>query len=171
MITRSPARVRRHNQSHRRRAPPKKQPTPNETPTPRRQHPPTPAPDQLAAPDSDSYAPIPSPPESRENNGDSHADANADSNAGTDRTLRRLRLPAYRDFQQKTVIRGGINNRGRSAVNAVGNTARAIQKLLEDAIGSRWYYYTAAKIDLISIGTTVGDLRHPGRWQRGESCA
>jgi hypothetical protein len=59
---------------------------------------------------------------------------------------------SYRDFQQKTVIRGGINNRGRSALNAVGTPQGRYKKLLEDAIGSRWYYYTAAKIDLISIG-------------------
>ena len=62
---------------------------------------------------------------------------------------------SYRDFQQKTVIRGGINNRGRSALNAVGTPQGRYKKLLEDAIGSRWYYYTAAKIDLISIGTTA----------------
>ena len=62
---------------------------------------------------------------------------------------------AYRDLQQKTIIRGGINNRGRSAVNAVGTPQGRYKKLLEDAIGSRWYYYIAAKGDLISIGTTA----------------
>ena len=61
---------------------------------------------------------------------------------------------SYQDFQQKTIIRGGINNRGRSAVNAVGTPQGRYKKLLEDAIGSRWYYYTTAKADLISIGTT-----------------
>src|SRR6266446_6461389 len=61
---------------------------------------------------------------------------------------------AYRDLQQKTIIRGGINNRGRSAVNAVGTPQGRYKKLLEDAIGSRWYYYVSAKADLVSIGTT-----------------
>jgi len=61
---------------------------------------------------------------------------------------------SYQDFQQKTIIRGGINNRGRSAVNAVGTPQGRYKKLLEDAIGSRWYHYTAEKVDLISIGTT-----------------
>src|SRR5205823_7899947 len=61
---------------------------------------------------------------------------------------------AYRDLQQKTLIRGGINNRGRSAVNAVGTPLGRYKKLLEDAIGSRWYHYVDAKTDLISIGTT-----------------
>ena len=42
-----------------------------------------------------------------------------------------------KDLQQKTVIRGGINNRGRSAVNAVGTPQGRYKKLLEDAIGSR----------------------------------
>src|SRR5205823_2151183 len=61
---------------------------------------------------------------------------------------------AYRDFQQKTIIHGGINNRGRSAVNAVGTPQARFKKLLEDAIGSRWYHYTAAKADVIGLGTT-----------------
>ncbi|HEY2714231.1 MAG TPA: TonB family protein [Chthoniobacterales bacterium] len=61
---------------------------------------------------------------------------------------------SYRDLQQKTIIRGGIDNRGHSSVNAVGTPQGRYKKLLEDAIGSRWYYYTAAKMDIISIGTT-----------------
>ena len=72
---------------------------------------------------------------------------------------------SYRDFQQKTVIRGGINNRGRSALNAVGTPQGRYKKLLEDAIGSRWYYYTAAKIDLISIGTTSSDFASGTRFR------
>ena len=52
------------------------------------------------------------------------------------------------------MIRGGINNRGRSAVNAVGTPVGRYRKMLEDAVGSRWYYYVKAKADLISIGTT-----------------
>ena len=62
---------------------------------------------------------------------------------------------SYRDLQQKTIIRGGITNRGRSAVNAVGTPAGRYRKLLEDAIGSRWYYYVKAQSDLISIGSTI----------------
>jgi hypothetical protein len=61
----------------------------------------------------------------------------------------------YRDFQQRTVIRGGINNRGRSAVNAVGTPLGRYRKQLEDAIGSRWYYYIKVHADLANIGTTA----------------
>jgi outer membrane biosynthesis protein TonB len=61
---------------------------------------------------------------------------------------------AYRDFQQKTLIRGGINNRVARRERGRDSAGR-YKKLLEDAIGSRWYYYTAAKVDLISIGTTA----------------
>jgi hypothetical protein len=61
---------------------------------------------------------------------------------------------SYRDLQQKTVIRGGINNRGRSAVNALGTPLGRYKKMLEDAIGSRWYHYIGTKGDLVSIGTT-----------------
>ena len=90
-------------------------------------------------------------------NGDSHADGNADSNAGANRNASTpgLQLPGFpaedghprRDQQSRP-----------SALNAVGTPQGRYKKLLEDAIGSRWYYYTAAKIDLISIGTTCGDV-------------
>ena len=44
-------------------------------------------------------------------------------------------------------------NRRPPHSNAVGTPLGRYKKLLEDAIGSRWYYYMEAKIDLISIGT------------------
>jgi outer membrane biosynthesis protein TonB len=130
-------------------APPEKQPTPNETVPPTA---PTPEPSQFALL-TQTPAPAPSPAQTEEN-------ANIPTPTATPTpTPEPTNTPptpasAYRDFQQKTLIRGGINNRGRSAVNAVGTPAGRYKKLLEDAIGSRWYHYTAAKIDLISIGTT-----------------
>ena len=39
-------------------------------------------------------------------------------------------------------------------MNAVGTPQGRYKKLLEDAIGSRWYYYVNARGDLIDIGTT-----------------
>jgi outer membrane biosynthesis protein TonB len=39
-------------------------------------------------------------------------------------------------------------------VKAGGKPLGRYKKMLEDAIGSRWYYYVNAKGDLISIGTT-----------------
>ncbi|MEO8439484.1 MAG: hypothetical protein ABI540_04605 [Spartobacteria bacterium] len=130
-------------------AAPKESPTPNETATPAA---PTPAPDQLALLTQTS-TPIPSPPQAEEK---SEIPTPTETPTPTPEPSATPPAPAssYRDFQQKTVIRGGINNRGRSAVNAVGTPQGRYKKLLEDAIGSRWYYYTKAKIDLISIGTT-----------------
>ena len=60
---------------------------------------------------------------------------------------------AYQAEKQATRITGRITDRGPSAVNAVGTPLGRYQKVVSDAIGSRWYYYVKAKIDLVSIGT------------------
>jgi outer membrane biosynthesis protein TonB len=131
-------------------APPEKQPTPNETVPPAA---PTPAPDQLALL-TQTPTPVPSPAETEEN---AEIPMPTETPTPTPEATQTPPSPAsaYRDLQQKTVIRGGRNNRGRSAVNAVGTPQGRYKKLLQDAIGSRWYHYTAAKVDLASIGTTV----------------
>lgn len=49
---------------------------------------------------------------------------------------------------------GSITNRGTSAVNAIGTPLGRYQKILFDAVGSRWYAYVEQKNDLISLGTT-----------------
>jgi outer membrane biosynthesis protein TonB len=130
-------------------APPKQEPTPNETIPPAA---PTPAPNQLALL-TQTPTPVPSPLQTEEK-----AEIPTPTETPTPTPVPNETPPApassYQDFQQKTVIRGGINNRGRSAVNAVGTPRGRYKKLLEDAIGSRWYHYTAEKADLISIGTT-----------------
>jgi outer membrane biosynthesis protein TonB len=130
-------------------AAPKESPTPNETVPPAAA---TPAPDQLALL-TQTPTPVPSPIETVEK---AEIPTPTETPTPTPEAIQTPPKPAsaYRDLQQKTVIRGGINNRGRSAVNAVGTPQGRYKKLLEDAIGSRWYHYTAAKIDLISIGTT-----------------
>jgi outer membrane biosynthesis protein TonB len=130
-------------------AAPKESATPNETVPPAAA---TPAPDQLALL-TQTPTPVPSPIETVEK---TEIPTPTEPPTPTPEPIQTPPKPAsaYRDLQQKTVIRGGINNRGRSAVNAVGTPQGRYKKLLEDAIGSRWYHYTAAKIDLISIGTT-----------------
>jgi outer membrane biosynthesis protein TonB len=134
--------------------PPKEEPTPKatpalETPTPAA---PTPAPNQFALL-TQTPTPIPSPPEAEQN---TEIPMPTATPTPTPEPSATPPTPAseYRDFQQKTVIRGGINNRGRSAVNAVGTPQGRYKKLLEDAVGSRWYYYMKTKADLVSIGTT-----------------
>jgi outer membrane biosynthesis protein TonB len=60
---------------------------------------------------------------------------------------------AYRAEKQQTRLAGSITNRGASAVNAIGTPLGQYQKMLYDAVGSRWYLYVARQRDLISIGT------------------
>ncbi len=130
-------------------AAPTASPTPNETVPPTA---PTPAPDQLALL-TQTPTPVPSPTESAEKE---EIPTPTETPTPTPEPSATPPKPAsaYRDFQQKTLIRGGINNRGRSAVNAVGTPLGRYRKLLEDAVGSRWYFYVKAKSDLVSIGTT-----------------
>jgi outer membrane biosynthesis protein TonB len=59
----------------------------------------------------------------------------------------------YRAEKQQTRLAGSITNRGASAVNAVGTPLGQYQKMLYDAVGSRWYYYVGRQRDLVSIGT------------------
>lgn len=127
-------------------APPKTEATPNESGAPTA----TPPPDQLALL-TQTPTPIPSPTAAPEK-----TEPPMPSEAPTPE-LSATPQPSseYRDFQQQTIIRGGINNRGRSAVNAVGTPLGRYRKELEDAIGSRWYYYVNAQRDLASIGTTT----------------
>ncbi len=60
---------------------------------------------------------------------------------------------SYQPLREKTRLAGSISNRGSSAVNAVGTPLGRYQKLVYDAIGSRWYSYMAQSGDLVSIGT------------------
>jgi len=60
---------------------------------------------------------------------------------------------AYRPMKERTRISGSITNHGISSVNALGTPLGRYEKILKDAIGSRWYTYVDRKRDLINIGT------------------
>ena len=60
---------------------------------------------------------------------------------------------AYRPFKQRTHISGNITNRGSSSVNALGTPLGRYEKILKDAVGSRWYAYVDQRRDLVTIGT------------------
>jgi outer membrane biosynthesis protein TonB len=60
---------------------------------------------------------------------------------------------SYRAMKQQTRQAGSITNRGPSSVNAIGTPLGRYQKMLYDAIGSRWYNYVTEKADLVSLGT------------------
>jgi outer membrane biosynthesis protein TonB len=61
---------------------------------------------------------------------------------------------SYQPFKEKTRLAGSITNRGTSAVNAIGTPLGRYQKILFDAVGSRWYAYVEEKADLVKLGTT-----------------
>jgi outer membrane biosynthesis protein TonB len=60
---------------------------------------------------------------------------------------------SYRPMKEQTRLSGSISDRGPSAVNALGTPLGRYQKLLNDAVGSRWYSFVAQKRELINIGT------------------
>lgn len=59
----------------------------------------------------------------------------------------------YQPQLQKTRIEGSISNRGKAAVDAVSTPLARYKKQVNDAIGSRWYYYIRGKMDLIAAGS------------------
>ena len=61
-------------------------------------------------------------------------------------------LPGYQPQTVQTKMVGGVSNRGRSAVSAVGTPMGRYQKEVQDAIGSRWYFYVNKRADLVSTG-------------------
>ncbi|HEV2995460.1 MAG TPA: hypothetical protein VGW99_05825, partial [Chthoniobacterales bacterium] len=59
----------------------------------------------------------------------------------------------YQPLKEQTRLSGSITNRGAPRVNAIGTPLGRYQKLLYDAVGSRWYSYVNGDNGLISIGT------------------
>ena len=59
----------------------------------------------------------------------------------------------YQPMKEQTRLSGAISNRGPSRINAIGTPLGRYQKMLNDAVGSRWYYYVEKDRDLVSIGT------------------
>lgn len=60
---------------------------------------------------------------------------------------------AYRQEQRMSRMQGNINNRGRSSIAALGTPQGRFAKAVQDAVGSRWYYYVRERGDLVNIGT------------------
>jgi outer membrane biosynthesis protein TonB len=61
---------------------------------------------------------------------------------------------SYQPMKERTRSAGSISNRGISSVNAIGTPLGRYEKMVQDAIGSRWYAYVGQKMDLINLGTT-----------------
>jgi TonB family protein len=115
-------------------------PTPAATPTPA----PSPNPEELAMLFS---TPTPTPPPTPQQN-----TAQQNRKQGAPQT-------AYRPQKIVTRLQGNISNRGRSSVGAIGTPQGRFQKAVEDAVGSRWYYYVGQRADLVEIGTVRIDFK------------
>lgn len=60
---------------------------------------------------------------------------------------------SYRPLKEQTRIAGSISNRGISSINALGTPLGRYEKVMKDAIGSRWYAYMEQRRDMANIGT------------------
>jgi outer membrane biosynthesis protein TonB len=122
-------------------------PEPTPTPTPTPEETPTPSPTPDVVPSDEELAmlrPAPAPPTPRP------------TPSRREQTIpQRQSAPAtaYRQEQRITRMQGNINNRGRSSIAALGTPQGRFAKAVQDAIGSRWYYYIRERGDLINFGT------------------
>jgi hypothetical protein len=116
-------------------------PTPTASPTPAS----TPNPEELAMLMA---TPTPTPAPTPQQN----TTQRSQQNQGAPRT-------AYRPQKIVTRMQGNISNRGRSSVGAIGTPQGRFQKAVEDAVGSRWYYYVGQRADLVDIGTVRIEFR------------
>lgn len=54
---------------------------------------------------------------------------------------------------QQSKIEGGISNRGKTGVDAIGTPVGRYRKKIADTIGSRWNLYVKQRMDLITTGS------------------
>jgi outer membrane biosynthesis protein TonB len=100
-----------------------------------------PAPPEESSPDEAAVSPLPAPR------------AGMPAMRTTAPVAMQRKPQGYQPEQEKTRIEGSITNKGRPAVDAVGTPLARYKKAVYDAVGSRWYYYTAKKTDLIAPGS------------------
>lgn len=145
--------------------------TPAETPRPSPTSTPLPTPEPIATPEPERLAMLSTPPPPLRDPGDVEATPTPAVMPSANPALLRPRpeqpSSAYRPQEEETRMTGRITNRGKSSVNAVATPLGKYKKAVYDAIGSRWYYYTAAKMDLVNIGTAqiTADIDADGKVQ------
>lgn len=66
---------------------------------------------------------------------------------------RPARESGYQPQQEQNRIDSNITNRGKKAVDARATPLAKYRKQVNDAIGSRWYFYIKPKMDLIAAGS------------------
>jgi TonB family protein len=131
-------------------APPKSRPSEPPKSSPDPVPPATPEPEQFAMLTATPPPPLKAPEEAQP----SPPDAAASVAPVVPRPKPETPASSYQSQKEQTRIAGSISDRGPSSVNAVGTPLGRYQKQMYDAVGARWYKYTAEKRDLISIGTT-----------------
>ncbi len=62
-------------------------------------------------------------------------------------------LPGFQPEKQVTRLKGNLSNRGKSSAAANATPLGRYKKMVNDAIGSRWYYYVTDRMDMLTIGT------------------
>ncbi len=132
-------------------------PEPTPAPTPKAEPKPTPAPDAEPL-----YRPTPVPTVAPQATPDDLAKPRPAPTATPDESLAMLAptpVPKppnqsgapYETQQNK--IEGGISNRGKTGVDAIGTPVGRYRKKIADAIGSRWNSYVKQRMDLITTGS------------------
>lgn len=61
--------------------------------------------------------------------------------------------PGYQPQTRITRLRGNLSNRGRSSIAAQATPLGRYNKMVSDAIGSRWYFYVRQQMSLVVPGT------------------
>ena len=123
-------------------------PQPTATPTPELEPSRSPEPDQLAM-----LRATPSPPSAPTQETTSPPIATPPPSARPTPPLPQQPSSSYRREQSKTLLQGNISNRGMASVNALGTPLGRYQKIVGDAIGSRWYGLVDQNRDRVNIGT------------------
>ena len=123
-------------------------PQPTTTPTPQPEVSRSPEPDQLAM-----LRATPPPPSAPAEETASPPVAAPPPNARPTPPLPQQPSSSYRREQSKTLLQGNISNRGMASVNALGTPLGRYQKIVGDAIGSRWYGLVDQNRDRVNIGT------------------
>ena len=123
-------------------------PQPTTTPTPQPEASRSPQPDQLAM-----LRATPPPASAPAEETASPPVAAPPPNARPTPPLPQQPSSSYRREQSKTLLQGNISNRGMASVNALGTPLGRYQKIVGDAIGSRWYGLVDQNRDRVNIGT------------------
>ena len=123
-------------------------PQPTTTPTPQPEASRSPEPDQLAM-----LRATPPPASAPAEETASPPVAAPPPNARPTPPLPQQPSSSYRREQSKTLLQGNISNRGMASVNALGTPLGRYQKIVGDAIGSRWYGLVDQNRDRVNIGT------------------